>query len=297
MFHTLILVVLLNFALNNVLADDLLQKPFADIHLHYNWDQEEVVAPDRAISILKDNHVVLAVVFSTPTPNALKLTSKQGLRVIHFFSPYVSVRNRSSWFRDEQILVQAREGLQNKTYAGIGELHIVSGMGPRRDNKVLQGLLKLAGEFNVPFNIHTEASSHGFLVPICQQHPAVRFLWAHAGGALGPEHAEAILTACSNVWIELSARDPWHYGGLINESKTLRDDWKKVITKYPDRFMVGTDPVWNAQQRDRWYEADEGWLHYSDFINFHRNWLSELPDDVEKKVRLENALRFFAKPG
>lgn len=267
--------------------------PFADIHLHYNWDQEELVEPQRALKILRDNHVELAVVFSTPSNNALKLANQDKPHVIPFFSPYISTGGRNNWYRDEKVLKLAREGLEKKIWQGIGEVHVVSGMGPRRDNKILQGLLKLAAEFNVPFNIHTEASSYQFLLPICKQHASVRFLWAHAGGILGPEHAEAIIKECPNVWLELSARDPWHYGGLLDEKGNLRKGWKKVLSKYPDRFMLGTDPVWHAQQRDRWYEADEGWLHYNDFINFHRRWLAGLPAAVERKVRLENALGFF----
>jgi len=270
-------------------------KPFADVHLHYNWDQAELVAPAQAIRTLLDHQVVLAVVFSTPTPSALQLTGRDNLRVIHFFSPYISVRNRSHWFYDEQVLVEARAGLQDGRYQGIGEVHVVSGMGPRRDNKILQGLLRLAAEFNVPFNIHTEASSYAFLQPLCQQHPTVRFLWAHAGGILGPSHAEAIIHACPNVWLELSAKDPWHYGGLVDENGRLRPEWREILSKYPQRFMVGTDPVWKAQERHRWDEADAGWLHYAEFIRFHRDWLAQLPVAVEKKIRLDNALQFFSE--
>jgi predicted TIM-barrel fold metal-dependent hydrolase len=73
----------------------------------------------------------------------------------------------------------------------------------------------------------------------------------------------------------------------------LHAGWKALLEKYPDRFMVGTDPVWKAHQVNRWYEADEGWKHYDKFISFHRKWLKELPADVEEKIRLENALAFF----
>lgn len=297
MYRLAFVIVVLLFCQTSAAANEVLQKPFADIHLHYNWDQEELVAPEQAIQTLLDQHVTLAVVFSTPTQNTLKLTSRNGLQVIHFFSPYISAYRRSSWYRDEKVLVQARAGLQNKIYAGIGEVHVVSGLGPRRDNKVLQGLLKLAAEFHVPFNIHTEASSHAFFKPVCQQHGNVRFLWAHTGGILPPDEAIKILKVCPNVWMEVSARDPWHYGGLVDDQGKLRSEWKLVFIQYPDRFMVGTDPVWHAHQRERWYEADEGWLHYQDFINFHRKWLAQLPDDVERKIRLDNAMRFFSQTG
>lgn len=269
------------------------QASFADVHMHFNWDQEELLSAQEALAILEKNNVTFAVVFSVPSANALKLSKISQGRVIPFFSPYITGHSRSNWYRDKRVLVLARKGLEEGLYQGIGELHVISGLGPRRDNEIFQGLLKLAAEFNVPFNIHTEASDYRFLKPVCEQHPEVRFLWAHAGGVLGPEHAEAIINAYPNIWVELSARDPHHYGGLVGEQGKLREGWKQVMIKYPERFMVGTDPVWKAHQVNRWYEADEGWLHYDEFISFHRRWLKELPEDVEKKVRLENALKFF----
>jgi predicted TIM-barrel fold metal-dependent hydrolase len=270
-------------------------EPMADIHLHFNWNQEELVAAEQAYQILLEQNIVLAVVFSIPSDNALKLSKLDRQRIIPFFSPYITGYSRDTWFRDPEVLRLAREGLKNKTYAGIGELHVVPGIGPRRDNKIFQGLLKLAAEYDVPFNIHTEAASYKFLEPICKEHSKVRFLWAHAGGLLEPEHSEGIIKACPNVWIELSAKDPKHYSGLVDENSRLRKEWKDVITRYPDRFMVGTDPVWKAHQANRWYEADEGWLHYSLFADFHRAWMKELPAEIEQKVRLDNAVRFFKK--
>jgi len=267
--------------------------PFADVHLHFNWDQEELVSAAEVLTILDKHNVVFAVVFSTPSENALKLSRLAPKRIIPFFSPYITGHSRNNWYYDVKVLEQARKGLEQGIYKGIGEVHIISGLGPRRDNVILQGLLKLAAEFDVPFNIHTETSDYRFLVPICRQHPKVRFLWAHAGGVLGPQHSEGIIKACANVWIELSARDPAHYGGLLDDDLHLRKDWRDVIVRFPDKFMLGTDPVWNAHQVNRWYEADEGWKHYHEFIQFHRNWVKALPKDVEILVRKDNALRFF----
>lgn len=269
--------------------------PFADIHLHFNWDQAELVTPEQAVQALRDHNVVLAVVFSTPAAHALRLSNAGKAFIIPFFSPYVTVRSRHTWFRDKQVLIQARQGLVQKRYHGIGEVHVISGLGPRRDNEILQGLLRLAAEFGVPFNIHTEASDADFFKVICQEHKSVRFLWSHAGGILGPEHSQKIIDACPNVWIELSARDPWHYGGLVDEHGTLQKEWSAIFIKYPQRFMVGTDPVWKAHQVSRWDEANEGWLHYAQLNVFHRKWLAQLPEDVARKIQVENALKFFGR--
>ena len=267
--------------------------PVADVHLHYNWTQAELVTPAEVLTILERNQVQLAVVFSTPTTNALRLSEISHGRVIPFFSPYLDARTRYRWFLEPRVLEEARAGLASGDYQGIGEVHVISGLGPRRDNAIFQGLLKLAAEFDVPFNIHTEASDYRFLVPICQQHNKVRFLWAHAGGILGAEHARGLIQACPNVWIELSARDPFHYGGLVDEHGALYPGWREIFIQYPERFMFGTDPVWKAQQVDRWDEADEGWLHYEEILAFHLKWIASLPQEVAEKIRLYNALQFF----
>jgi len=266
----------------------------ADIHLHYNWTQEELLSAEEAVSILRKNGVVIGVVSSRPSSFALKLRQAAGKWVIPIFSPYYKPGIKEFWFRKPEVVVQARKALASGQYFGIGEMHLVSGMGPSRDNKVVQGLLKLAREFNVPVLIHTDASRHEYLLPVCKQYADVRFLWAHAGGVLQAREVGLLMEKCPNVMVELSARDPWHYDGLTDGDGVLLDGWKPLFEKYPERFMTGTDPVWNAHQTYRWYEADEGWLHYNKMNNFHRQWIKQLSAKTQKLILIDNARRFFA---
>ena len=135
--------------------------------------------------------------------------------------------------------------------------------------------------------------SHKYFLPVCKQFPKVRFLWAHAGGILSADQVGELMKRCANVWVELSARDPWHYGLFTDSDDKLLPGWKSLFETYPDRFMTGTDPVWNAHQTYRWYEADEGWSHYQQLNHFHRQWMRQLSAGIEKKIRIDNALRFF----
>lgn len=268
-------------------------KPFADVHLHFNWDQEELVPAEQAISILKKHNVQLAVVTSTPSDNAVKLRQAGGDWVLPIYSPYIDVEARYGWFHRSDLLARARKALQSGNFYGIGEMHLVIGLGPRRDNKIFIGMLSLAREFNLPVLLHTEASSYKYMESVCKKYPTIRFLWAHAGGSLGAEHSDKLLSSCKNVWIEFSARGPQHYGTFLIGDNRLSDAWLKVFRKYPDRFMTGTDPVWKASELHRWDRADEGWLHYGEIIKFHRHWLAQLPADIEPKIRLENARKFW----
>lgn len=269
------------------------QSPFADIHLHFNWDQEEIIDPHEIVQRLKNEYIVLGVVSSVPSENALKLKNAGAPWIVALFSPYITPLHRHSWHLDQNIIEKAREGLNSGKFAGIGELHLWSGLPPGRDNKILLALFELAKQFDVPFLLHTESSDERFIIPVCQRHSGVRILWAHAGGIMKPASVENVLNKCPNIWVELSARDPWRYNSLVDESGALPESWRNLFIKYPTRFMTGSDPVWNVTKTQRWDEPDEGWDHLHELITFHRQWLSNLPSEVEKRIRLTNAIEFF----
>jgi hypothetical protein len=272
------------------------QPAFADIHLHFNYTHAEVIDVKDALRILKKNNVALAAVSSEPTDLSLKMADAGSGWIIPFATPYYKAGNRLNWYFDKNLVNEIRRRLQTGRFGGIGEVHITAGIGPDRNNPVFTGLLDLAREFNLPFLIHTDTSDYRYFMPICGKYSDVRFIWAHAGGSLQPEQLEPLMQACTNVWLDLAARDPDHYGQLADNQGILLPGWREFIVQYQDRIMTGTDPVWNAHQIYRWYEADEGWDHYDDFLRFHRNWLKQLPATVENKVRLTNAQGFFNKP-
>lgn len=279
------------------LAAGAAESPMADVHLHFNWNQEEVTEAEQAVARLREQNVVLAVVTATPAHNALKLRRAGGDWILPIISPYLEVKQRQTWHVHPEIVPRIRAALESGDFVGIGEVHVIAGYGPRTDNPVLRALLGLAREFDVPFLIHTDSSDYRHFEAICRSHPHVRFLWAHAGGQLGPEDVRALLESCGNVWVELSARDPWHYGYLVDGDGRLLPGWSDLVTRFSDRFMTGTDPVWNAHQMYRWYEADEGWQHYAELNQWHRRWIEQLPAAVQQKVRLTNAQRFFGVSG
>jgi predicted TIM-barrel fold metal-dependent hydrolase len=268
--------------------------PFADVHLHYNWDQEEATSPQEAVQHLKANGVVLGVVSGVPSPRALKLREAGGAWIIPLFSPYTHHRGRLDWHRDPQVVDKARRALESGRFHGIGEVHFIAGAGPAWDNPVFQGLLDLAREHDVPVLIHTESSSHDYFEPVCRSHPEVRFQWAHAGTRLGPEEVGQLMAACPNVWTELSARDPQRYGAFAAADGELQPGWRALFERFPERFMTGSDPVWPPGTLHRWDVADTGWKRLDAFLDFHRAWLDRLPEPLARKIRLENARDFYA---
>lgn len=275
-------------------------KAIADIHLHYTWDQTGVTSPQDAIALLIKNNVALAVVSGTPPELALELRRAGGRWIVPIFSPYLTVAHRRHWFTDMTVVTAARKALTSKKYFGIGEVHLRGGLGPSRKNKVLQQLIKLAAEFDVPFLIHIETSSELYFIPLCRQHPNTRFLLAHAGGTLNAGQINNLLKACANVWVEMSARDPWRYidvPPIINHKGELIPPWASVMQAWPDKFMTGSDTVWPVDNAHQWDQPDTGWQQLGRFLDFHRHWIRSLPAPLAHKVRLTNALEFFRNAG
>jgi len=273
-------------------------EPIADVHVHYKWNQKEVTSPEDAIHTLHSNDVILAVVIGTPAHYALELQALSPGIIVPVWSPYETPGDWSTWPFDKNVLARARNALASGEYRGIGELHLIGGFAPDWKSPVISGLLKLAGEYDVPVILHTEISRAGYVGELCAAFPDVRIQWAHAGAILSADAVSDVMQACPNVWAELAARDTWRFVGnpIVDQTGALLPAWRGLIEAFPDRIVVGSDPVWPVDKLDSWEEPDSGWLKYAQFIDFHRTWIDRLPADISRKIRLENAQSLFTQP-
>jgi len=274
-------------------------QPFvADMHLHYKWTQQDVTTPADALAILEQENIVMGVVIGTPAALALELQSLAPEWIVPVFSPYREGGDWHRWARDEATVTRARTALVSGQYHGIGELHVIGGFAPAFEKAVvLQRLLALAHEFDVPVMIHTEMSRPDFMLAACRQFPDTHILWAHSGAVLEPAAVARVFEHCGNVWGGLGARDPWRFvdNPLTAANGTLLPGWKALLLKYPTRFMAGSDPVWPVDQLDRWDEADSGWQELGRFWTFHRSWLAQLPPAVARQIGCQNAVALFGQ--
>ena len=273
-------------------------QPVADMHLHYKWSQQDVTTPADAVRILEEQDIIMGVVIGTPAELALKLHSLAPGRIVPIFSPYREGGDWHRWAYDDATVTRTRTALASGQYQGIGELHVIGGFTPPLEKAVvLKKLLKLAAGFDVPVMIHTELSQPDFMLNLCRQFPDTRILWAHSGAILPPGDVARVFEACSNVWGGLGARDPWRFvnNPITDSDGTLLPGWKALLLKYPERFMVGSDPVWPVDQLDRWDEADSGWQELGRFWKFHRSWLAQLPKDVARRIGCVNAVTLFGQ--
>jgi len=276
---------------NNVYASEI----FADSHIHFNWDHREETSTQEVVDILKQNNVGLTIVASTPSELALELREKGGDWIIPFFSPYIHELGKRDWYRDEEVVKRAEQGLKNGQYYGIGEVHFMNGFQPKTNNKIFLQLIALAEKYKVPMLIHIDSSNEQTFLKLCLANPEIKMIFAHAGGELSPDHIDKILSQCDNAWIDFAARDPWRYDGISKEDHTLLPEWKELVLRYPDRFITGTDPVWKVTRWSTWDTGDEGWQYYKRLYDYHWTWLNDLPKDVRKKIAWQNTQTLLKK--
>jgi hypothetical protein len=268
-------------------------EPFADIHIHFNWDQKEVIDARAIVAKLRAGDVDFAVVSSTPSELALELERAGGDLIVPLFSPYTHELGRQDWYLDPRTAERAEQGLRSGRYRGIGEVHFMHGFRPRFDNPVFRRLLELAEEYRVPVLVHIDSASEAPFVELCRARPRLRLLVAHAGGNLQAAQMRRVIERCANAMIEFSARDPWRYGGLTGDDGLLLPAWRELVIEHSTRFMVGTDPVWKVTRTQSWDQADDGWDYFEQLLVYHRRWIDDLPAPVARRVRIDNARRFF----
>jgi len=280
---------------NQLMAADL--APLADVHLHFNTDQMEVTDTADALHTLTESNVVFGIVSSKPPALALELADASGGWIIPFFMPYLEPERKVDWFHDKRVLPAAREALVSGRYQGLGEIHLIAGYTPSLNQRhdIIDGILDLAEEFDVPVLIHAEASNQLYFRPLCLRHPQARIVWVHAGSPLPPAQVTELLRACPNVWVDLSARDHMRYGKInpiVDDDGLLLPDWHMFTLEFQDRIMLGSDPTY-YEGVATWEAANTGWNHVGEVLAFHRHWLKALPADIRQKLTLQNAMKFY----
>ena len=63
----------------------------------------------------------------------------------------------------------------------------------------------------------------------------------------------------------------------------LTAEWRGLFSKFPDRFLLGSD-TW----------INERWFGYDTIFKEYRGWLAQLPAEQARRIASGNALKLFA---
>lgn len=264
------------------------QLPFIDAHVHLN-------EPDSAFKLMESSGLRGAIVFAGArggNETVLAAAKRSGGRLIPFASVSPEHREyRDRWVRgDTTLATDLDRMLEGGEFRGIGEISVVhfSGDGfPEADfdpmGPVMQAIMRVAQRRQLPVLIHCEVTRLREFSALLDAFPAVRVIWAH-GGYTQYVLATRMMERHANLTYELSART-WTSHPRSADYTIFRDatvvwpQWLALITRYPDRFIIGTDASFRSMDNE---------LRKIERV---RLLLSQLSDDARPKVALDNIRR------
>ena len=264
--------------------------PILDAHLHYNEEAfHGAEGPHPLADVLarmKRNGVRAIIANSRPNDGTRSLaqapqTREAGVTVVPFVRLYRDRADYTSWFRDETIyeMVQAElaRGTAAGPYRGIGEFHLYESA--NANGPVARKLMALAEEKNLAVLAHVDDTAVDRLMAHTPSKGAkVRLIWAHTGiGGASVARVDQLMARYPLLMGELSYRP-----GLTCDGGKLCPEWRQLLLKYPNRFLVGSD-TWVNQR----------WQYYDELMKGYRTWLGDLPADVARRIAWDNGATLF----
>ncbi|MGB3123057.1 MAG: amidohydrolase family protein [Pseudomonas sp.] len=231
-----------------------------------------------------------------------KLTAEQR----QHFHPFLSGFNPND--KNSAAHIQRMLDLNPGLWQGIGEVFtrhddltaLTAGDTPRANNEAMTRIYHLAAENDLPVMLHSNITSKRERNPLylaeveepLRNHPHTRFIWAHAGTSKEIHRHQVqmdfllptltrMLEAYPNLYIDLSWSMLTPY--LLDDAGKPRPEWVKLVERFPERFMLGSDVVGRFNKLGK---------------EIHRfdPFLDALPEDVAHKVARDNFLAVLPKP-
>jgi hypothetical protein len=246
---------------------------FKDGHIHYNQDMWDMLAPDRAIHMLKEAGIERALVGSTPTLGTEKLYLQDPQLVVPIMMPYKNYRHRFYWFNDPQLIDYLREQLARVPYVGFGEFHI---FGDDMDTEPVAQMIELAREKELVLQPHTDLAGMRILL---NKAADLQVIWAHGGFDVPVKTLKSLLDRYPGLSIDLSFRE-----GLLIDNQRLTEEWRDFLNTYSTRFLTGMDTYKPTRWADLPVLADRT-----------ENWLGQLEKSAAENIAHKNFERLFGK--
>ena len=262
--------------------------PLLDAHLHYNVEAVQGPHPiSDVLARMQRNGVRAIVANSRPNDGTKALvearaqTDAAGVTVVPFIRLYRNRADYDNWYRDESIyeMVQAEftRGTARGPYRGIGEFHLYDSR--NANGPVARKLMAFAEDKQLAVLAHVDDVAVDLLMANApSKGQKLRLIWAHTGiGGTPVERVEAMLARYPLLMGELSYRP-----GLTCEGWLLCPEWRALLLRYPDRFLIGSDTWINPR-----------WQQYDELMQGYRRWLGDLPPEVARQIAWDNGAALF----
>lgn len=175
------------------------------------------------------------------------------------------------------------------------------------DHPLFLLLADIAARYNIPVDLHMEAVLKDRSLPprpanmssanpstikatipgferLLDHNKSAKIVWQHVGwdntGEMTPDLVRRLLQAHSNLYCAIHESRQ-----ILDENGKIREAWMKLITDYPDRFMIGADTFIGIPGKTKSKGPDM----------FDKTWLmlNQLPPDLAQKIGRTNAARVY----
>ena len=265
--------------------------PLFDAHLHYNqeaWNGQAGPHPlSDVLTRMQRNGVRAVLANSRPNDGTRALaeagaaTAQAGVTVVPFVRLYRDRGDYDNWFQDDTIHQMVRAELARGTpagpYQGLGEFHLYDSA--NANGPVARQLMALADSRGLAVLAHVDDVAIDLLMANTpSKGQQTRLIWAHTGiGGAPVARVDALMARYPLLMGELSYRP-----GLTCDGGMLCPEWRALLLKYPNRFVIGSD-TWVNQR----------WQYYDELMQGYRTWLGALPPEVARAIGWDNAARWF----
>ncbi|MDG4812714.1 amidohydrolase [Hydrogenovibrio sp. 3SP14C1] len=247
--------------------------PIFDSHSHYSLADSQALSPKEIRQRYDRNHIIGALISSTPTSKTELLYQAMPNRIIPFLSLYRTKANKPNWMLDLTTLNTLETKLDHFPYQGVGEFHIF-----KQDvySPVLTQVIKTAQKRNLMIMIHGDAE---IVDQIFKLAPKTTVIWAHLGTQPTPEFLSQVFKRHpTHLYMDTSVRDTL----FINETNQLKPEWRTFFIQHQDKLLAAVDTF-----------STQRWLKFDDAVSKIRLWLEQLPKPVAEKIAYQNALNLF----
>ena len=222
--------------------------------------------------------------------------------------------------------IQAQKTIRDGAigFGEIASLHISAAPGHPfefvpADHPLLLVLADVAAKFNVPIDLHMDATDDETPIPprfsdgdnpstlpptigsfrrLLEHNPLAKIVWAHGGsdplGSMSAALVGDLMDEYSNLFVSLRVVG----GRALMHNKLLRDgdivpEWLNILNRHSDRFVIGSDSFFVSPKL-----GDSGpGIKFSQRnvpkLRATRHFLSLLPPSVASSIARDNALRIY----
>ncbi len=219
--------------------------------------------------------MAMGLVSSTPDDGTIMLWKYAPNRIVPELRPYHGKAGSSNWTKAPGMAEYLAGRLKKFPHKGIGEFHIHRL--DTSDEPLFRKVIAMAKARDIFLHMHSGPEPIRWLYGLDRK---VKIIWAHAGLGEPASVVYKLMAEFPELYADTSLREH----AILGSGNTLDPEWRKIIMRFQDRLMIGSDTWVNSQ-----------WDDYSGIIKSNRLWLSKLPRPVAEKIAYKNAARIFGR--